>query len=115
MAKKRDASAKSSDTKDADLGYTLPMRVFGGVVWGTLLSLGFGALLVVIPQYPRSGLWAVPIFWVVLSGIGVALQWNVARGACPKCGKVQIVPAMGKRCPECRSYLKAVNRRVMRY
>lgn len=91
------------------------MRVFGGIVWGTLLSFGMGAILVVIPQYPRSGLWAVPVFWIALSSVGVYLQWNVARGACPKCGKVQIVPAVGKRCPDCRSYLKAVNRQVMRY
>ena len=107
--------SESQGQDNTEPSYTLPMRIFGGITWGTMLSLGVGFFLVLIPQVPRPGLWAVPVLWVVLSGLGIALQWNVARGACPKCGTVQIVPAVGKRCPECRSYLKSVNRQVVKY
>lgn len=112
---KPDKSAPAQEADDADLNYTLPMRIFGGVTWGTMLSLAVGGFSLIVPKFPHPGLWAIPVVWVTLSGLGIALQWNVARGACPKCGTVQIVTRMGKRCPECRSYLKSVNREVVRY
>ena len=100
---------------DAEISYTLPMRIFGGMTWGTILSLTVGLMLVLIPQIPRPGWWAAPVVWLFWSGLGIALQWKVARGPCPKCGFVQIVPPQGKRCPECRSYLKAVDRQVIKF
>lgn len=100
---------------DLEMDYTLPMRVFGGVAWGTVVSLIIGTILVVIPQYPRPWLWVVPIVWTLFSWVGISLQWSVARGPCPKCGTVQTVPAPGKRCPDCRSYLKAVDRKVVKF
>ena len=115
MSSNPDSDQASSHQSEAELSYTLPMRIFGGITWGTMLSLGVGLLLILIPQVPRPGLWVAPALWIGLSTLGITLQWNVARGACPKCGTVQIVPATGKRCPECRSYLKSVNRQVMRY
>ncbi|MCM1981313.1 hypothetical protein [Lyngbya confervoides] len=95
--------------------YTTPMRIFGGIAWGTLLSLLIAMGCWAVPQFPRSWLWGIFGLWVLLSGLGIALQWSVARGACPKCGLVQTVPALGKRCPECRSYLKASQRQVVRF
>lgn len=90
------------------------MRVFGGVAWGTLTAVLAAMVLILIPQVPRPALWAVVPLWVALSGLGILIQWSVARGACPKCGTVQTVPIMGKRCPKCRSYLKAVQRKIVR-
>jgi hypothetical protein len=94
--------------------YTSGMRVFGGFAWATILTGVVGALLVTIPQYPRPWLWVVLPLWLGLGALGITLQWSVARGACPKCGYHLIVPAMGKRCPQCRSYLKAVNRTIVK-
>lgn len=114
-----DESAQATAAQAADdneeLSYTLPMRIFGGITWGTMLSLAVGGFSLLIPKFPHFGPWAIPAVWVTFSGLGIALQWNVARGACPKCGTVQIVPGTGKRCPECRSYLKSVNREVVKY
>ncbi len=100
---------------EQSLEYTVPMRIFGGVAWGSVLTITVGSILVIIPQYPRPWLWVVPGLWVGLSLLGITLQWSVARGACPKCGLEQTVPSLGKRCPECRSYLKAVDRKIIRY
>jgi hypothetical protein len=97
-----------------DPEFTTGMRIFGGVSWATILSLVIGAVLVCIPQYPRPWLWVVPPLWLALGIIGVALQWSVAQGNCPKCNYPLMVPAMGKRCPQCRSYLKARNRVIVK-
>lgn len=94
--------------------YTTAMRIFGGVVWGTLLTLILGISLIVLPQVPRPWLWGIVPLWVGLSLIGTALQWSVARGGCPKCSYPLTVPAVGKRCPQCRSYLKAVDRLIVK-
>lgn len=94
--------------------YTSAMRIFGGAVWGTLLTLVLSIPLILLPQVPRPWLWSILPFWLCLSLIGTALQWSVARGACPKCGYTLTVPAVGKRCPQCRSYLKAVDRQIVR-
>jgi hypothetical protein len=94
--------------------YTSGMRIFGGVAWATILTGLVGTFLVVLPQYPRPWLWVVPALWPTLGAIGIALQWSVARGNCPKCGYALVVPAYGKRCPQCRSYLKAENRMIVK-
>jgi hypothetical protein len=111
---------KSAETKstanpeDEDLPYTSTMRLFGGVAWGTIMSLLVGSTLVLIPQVPRSWLWGVLPFWLGISLLGIALQWNIARGNCPKCGLQLTVPPQGKRCPQCRTYLKASDRQIVR-
>ncbi len=97
-----------------DADYTSGMRIFGGIAWGTVVSLVVALSLILPPQVPRSWLWVIPPLWLGLSGLGIALQWSVARGACPKCGFELTVPIMGKRCPKCRSYLKAVNRQIVK-
>jgi hypothetical protein len=94
--------------------YTTGMRIFGGISWATILTVIISATLIVIPQVPRPWLWGIPPVWFTLGLIGIALQWSVARGACPKCGYNLVVPAMGKRCPQCRSYLKAENRTIVK-
>ncbi|WP_017325487.1 hypothetical protein [Synechococcus sp. PCC 7336] len=94
--------------------YTSAMRIVGGTLWGSVLSLAVGAGLVLIPQVPRAWLWAIPPLWVLLSALGILLQWSVARGRCPKCGYQLAVPALGRRCPQCNAYLKAVNRKIIR-
>ena len=71
-------------------------------------------MMVVIPQVPRPWLGGVPVLWVGLVILGIALQWSVARGLCPKCGYRLTVTKLGKRCPKCRSYLKAVDRKIVR-
>ena len=108
------ASSIESEAKDDETNYTVPMRIFGGMTWGTILTLTVGLMFALIPQIPRPGWWAAPIIWLFWSGLGIGLQWNVARGPCPKCGTVQIVPMGGKRCPTCRSYLKSINRQVIK-
>lgn len=90
------------------------MRIVGGVGWSSVMTLGIGIVLVLIPQFPRPWLWSVIPLWVALSGLGVFLQWSVARGPCPKCGFVQSVPPTLKRCPNCRSYIKAVDRKIIK-
>ena len=91
------------------------MRIFGGIAWGTLLTLPIASTAILIPQVPRPLLWFVPPLWLGLSMVGVLLQWSVARGHCPKCGYQPLtVPAIGKRCPRCRTFLKAVNRTIVR-
>ncbi|MEO1131812.1 MAG: hypothetical protein AAFX40_03800 [Cyanobacteria bacterium J06639_1] len=94
--------------------FTSAMRIVGGMSWGTLLTLAIGSTLIVIPQVDRQWLWSIPVIWVVLSGLGIGLQWNVARGHCPKCGFQLSVPATGRRCPQCKSYLQSVNRKIAR-
>ncbi|NCJ06858.1 hypothetical protein GS597_10125 [Synechococcales cyanobacterium C] len=100
--------------EQTDLTYTSGMRIFGGIAWGTLVSVLVAIALILPPQVPRSWLWAIPPLWVALSLLGIALQWSVARGSCPKCGFELTVPILGKRCPKCRSYLKAVNRQIVK-
>lgn len=102
------------NTAVEDPSYSSAMRVFGGVAWGTLLSLLVGLIMILLPQVPRSWLWAILPLWLGLSSIGVILQWSVARGACPKCGYQMTTSPLGKRCPQCRSYLKAVNRQIIK-
>ncbi|MEM9157176.1 MAG: hypothetical protein AAGB13_19425 [Cyanobacteria bacterium P01_F01_bin.33] len=94
--------------------FTSAMRIVGGVSWGTLLTLLIGSTLILIPQVPRPWLWSIPAIWTVLSGLGIGLQWNVARGSCPKCGYQLSVPSTGRRCPQCKSYLQAMNRKITR-
>ncbi|NJK41060.1 MAG: hypothetical protein HC934_06320 [Acaryochloridaceae cyanobacterium SU_2_1] len=94
--------------------YTNIMRVVGGVGWASVLTLLIGTILVLVPQVPRPWLWAIFPIWGGLSILGVFLQWSVARGACPKCGLQQSVPPTLKRCPNCRSYLKAVDRKIVK-
>ncbi|WP_404789502.1 hypothetical protein [Altericista sp. CCNU0014] len=102
----------SSDV--ADQPFTSAMRIFGGVAWGTITTLGIAVVLILIPQVPRPWLWGIIPSWIVLVGLGIALQWSVARGGCPKCGHPVVVPPMGKRCPNCRAYLKAVDRAIVK-
>ena len=102
----------SSTTPEEE--YTSAMRIVGGIGWGTLLSMTVGSAMVLIPQVPRSWLWVVLPMWGGLSALGILLQWSIARGECPKCGHPQSVPALGRRCPNCRTYLKAVNRKIIR-
>jgi hypothetical protein len=94
--------------------YTSAMRIYGGIAWGTLLSLLVATTMIILPQVPRPWLWGVLPLWMGLSGIGVLLQWSVARGACPKCGRRQSTTPMMTKCPQCRSYLKAVNRKIVK-
>lgn len=94
--------------------YGSGMRIFGGVSWGTLLTLVFASVLVVIPQIPRPWLWVVPPTWLGLIILGVAMQWSVARGLCPKCSTPLVVPPGGRRCPQCKTALKAQNREIVR-
>lgn len=104
----------SRQPSDDDLVYTNAMRIYGGFVWGSLLSILIAATFILLPQVPRTWLWGVLPLWLGLSGLGVLLQWSVARGACPKCGRRQSVTPLMKKCPECRSYLKAVNRKIIK-
>ncbi|HEY9828669.1 MAG TPA: hypothetical protein V6D19_24880 [Stenomitos sp.] len=94
--------------------FTSGMRIFGGVAWGSVTTLSITALLILIPQVPRPWLWSAIPLWIGLTTVGILLQWSIARGNCPKCGHSLVVPPMGKRCPECRSYLKAVDRAIVR-
>ncbi|MGK7913402.1 MAG: hypothetical protein AB4050_18270 [Synechococcus sp.] len=94
--------------------YTNGMRIAGGMIWGTVLSLTVGSGMVLLPQVPRPWLWGVPVLWVSLSALGIWLQWSVARGKCPKCGHEQSVTRLGKRCPQCRTFLQASNRKIVR-
>ncbi len=115
MSKPQSApNPSSTPVPDEAIAYTSAMRVFGGIAWGTLTAVLVAMVLIIIPQVPRTALWAVLPLWMVLSGVGIVIQWSVARGACPKCGTVQTVPIMGKRCPKCRSYLKAIQREIVR-
>ena len=98
----------------AEEEYTSAMRIAGGIGWGTLLSLTVGSTMVLIPQVPRQWLWGVLPLWAGLSAIGIALQWSIARGHCPKCGFSLSVPSLGRRCPQCRTFLKAVDRKIVR-
>jgi hypothetical protein len=99
---------------EVDPPYTTGMRIYGGVTWGSLTTLVIAAILITIPQVPRPWLWSIPLTWVALMLLGIALQWSVARGPCPKCGHHQMVTTQLKRCPSCRSYLKAMNRKIVR-
>ena len=101
-------------TDAENLAYTSVMKVFGGFAWGTLLTVFVGSTLVLVPQVPRPWLWSLLPIWAGLSIVGIVLQWPVVRGACPKCGCRLVVPPLGKRCPQCRSYLKAVNSKIVR-
>ena len=105
---------KSQLKTEDDLPFTTSMRIFGGFAWGTLTMLVIAAILIVVPQVPRSWLWGILPSWVVLVAIGIATQWSIARGPCPQCGNPLVVPVMGKRCPQCRSYLKAADRKIVR-
>jgi predicted RNA-binding Zn-ribbon protein involved in translation (DUF1610 family) len=94
--------------------FTSAMRIFGGITWGTITTLAIAVVLIIIPQVPRPWLWGVIPSWIVLVGLGILLQWSVARGKCPKCGEPMVVPVQGKRCPKCRAYLKAVDRAIVK-
>jgi energy-coupling factor transporter transmembrane protein EcfT len=94
--------------------FTSAMRIFGGIAWGTITALAIAVVLIIIPQVPRPWLWGVLPSWVGLVSLGILLQWSIARGNCPKCGQPMVVPAQGKRCPKCRSYLKAVDRSIVK-
>ncbi|ABW25232.1 MULTISPECIES: hypothetical protein [Acaryochloris] len=114
MAKRSSSSVSDQASSPEDQDFTNSMRIVGGVGWSSVMTLIIGIVLVLIPQYPRPWLWYVIPLWVALSGLGVFLQWSVARGPCPKCGLVQSVPPTLKRCPNCRSYLKAVDRKIVK-
>jgi hypothetical protein len=94
--------------------FTSGMRIFGGVAWGTITTLAIAVVLIIIPQVPRPWLWGIIPSWIALVSLGIILQWSVARGPCPKCGHPMVVTATGKRCPKCRSYLKAVDRTIVK-
>jgi energy-coupling factor transporter transmembrane protein EcfT len=94
--------------------FTSAMRIFGGAAWGTMTTLAIAVVLIIIPQFPRPWLWGVIPSWVTLVSLGILLQWSIARGNCPKCGQPMVVPVQGKRCPKCRSYLKAVDRSIVK-
>jgi energy-coupling factor transporter transmembrane protein EcfT len=102
----------SSDSEDQS--FTSAMRIFGGVTWGTITTLAIAVVLILIPQIPRPWLWGIIPTWIGLIGLGILLQWSVARGECPKCGNPVVVPPQGKRCPNCRAYLKAADRSVVK-
>lgn len=105
----------STAIAETDLAYTSGMRIFGGIAWGTVLTLVLGSTLILIPQVPRPWLWGLFPLWAGLALVGIGLQWSVARGACPKCGDRLTVSTLGKRCPQCRTYLKAVNRQIVKF
>jgi hypothetical protein len=107
-------SPSPEEPAEADLPFTTGMRIFGGVAWGTLTTLSIASILILLPQVPRSWLWGVLPGWVALTSLGITLQWSTARGSCPKCGRPLVVSPMGKRCPQCRSYLKAMNRSIVK-
>lgn len=107
-------SEKYQQSETVEPPFTIGMRIFGGLAWGTLTALVFAAILIVLPQVPRFWLWGVLPGWAILVSVGIALQWSTARGPCPKCGRPLVVPAMGKRCPQCRSFLKAVDREIVK-
>lgn len=111
---KSQSSRPRAELEDDIPAYGSGMRIFGGFSWGTLLSLVFGSVLVVIPQVPRSWLWVVPPTWLGLVLLGIAMQWSVARGHCPKCQTPLVVPPGGRRCPQCKTALKAQNREIVR-
>ncbi len=107
--------AKSSPQESNDeMVYTSAMRIYGGVAWGSLLSVLIAAVLIILPQVSRPWLWSIIPLWVSLCGVGVLLQWSVARGACPKCGHQQSTTPMMTKCPQCKAYLKAVNRKIVK-
>lgn len=112
--KQSKADRLATDHPEQDLPFTTGMRIFGGVAWGTLTTLTLASILIVLPQVPRPWLWGILPTWVILIAVGIGLQWSIARGACPTCGRSLVVPPMGKRCPQCRSYLKAVNRSIVK-
>lgn len=114
MAKRSTSSSTDPASSPEDQDFTNSMRIVGGVGWSSVMTLGIGIVLVLIPQFPRTWLWSVIPLWVALSGLGLFLQWSVARGPCPKCGFVQSVPPTLKRCPNCRSYIKAVDRKIIK-
>jgi energy-coupling factor transporter transmembrane protein EcfT len=109
-----ESSPNPEKPEEADLPFTTGMRIFGGIAWGTLTTISLSVILIVLPQVPRSWLWSILPSWVALVSLGIALQWSTARGGCPKCGRPLVVSPMGKRCPQCRSYLKAVNRTIVK-
>jgi energy-coupling factor transporter transmembrane protein EcfT len=113
MANSKPTSSQPSPPEEA-LPYTSGMRIFGGTAWGTLIMMLVASILVVIPQFPRPWLWVIPPGWLFLVLVGVALQWSVARGNCPKCGTALVVPPGGRRCPQCKTALKAQNREIVR-
>jgi hypothetical protein len=102
------------NTAAEDVPFTSGMRIFGGVAWGTITTLLITIVLILIPQVPRVWLWIALPLWVGLISVGIILQWAIARGTCPKCNYPIIVPPMGKRCPQCRAYLKAVDRKIVK-
>ena len=112
MSKRSDNTSKTSSPDDQE--YTNVMRIVGGVGWSSVMTFIIGVALILLPQVPRPWLWSVLPLWGGLSALGVFLQWSVARGPCPKCGSVQSVPPTLKRCPSCRSYLKAVDRKIVK-
>lgn len=114
MGKRSTPTSTDQPSASDEQDFTNAMRIVGGVGWSTVMTLGIGVILVLIPQVPRPWLWYVIPLWVALSGLGILLQWSVARGPCPKCGTVQSVPPTLKRCPNCRSYLKAIDRKIVK-
>jgi hypothetical protein len=114
MSKSNPNPASTPSPEEEFLTYTSGMRIFGGASWGTLTTLVLGSVLIIIPQVPRPWLWLIPPGWVALMLIGIALQWSVARGNCPKCDTALVVPPGGRRCPQCKTALKALNREIVR-
>jgi len=114
MPKQPQPEQELKPTSEVNPPYTSAMRVFGGITWSTLLTLLIGSTLILLPQVPRPWLWSILPIWIGLSVVGIALQWSVARGACPKCGYRLTVTPLGKRCPQCRSYLKAMDRKIVK-
>lgn len=114
MPKLAPTSSKTPSPVAAEQEYTNVMRVFGGVGWASVMSFIVAVILILVPQAPRPWLWYVIPLWIALSSLGVFLQWSVARGPCPKCGYVQSVPPTLKRCPDCRSYIKAIDRKIVK-
>ncbi|NJK30550.1 MAG: hypothetical protein HC940_10570 [Acaryochloris sp. SU_5_25] len=114
MSKSTDNRSSLQLSSDEQQEYTNVMRVVGGVGWASVMTIVIGVILILVPQVPRPWLWLIIPLWVGLSGLGVGLQWFVARGSCPKCGYEQSVPPTLKRCPNCRSYIKAIDRKIVK-
>lgn len=114
MASPTPSSQDKTSASTEPESFTSGMRIFGGVAWGTITTLAIAVVLIIIPQVPRPWLWGIIPSWVALVSLGIILQWSVARGPCPKCGHPMVVTATEKRCPKCRTYLKAVDRTIVK-
>ena len=60
------------------------MRIYGGVTWGSLLTLVIAAILITVPQVPQPWLWSIPPTWIALMLLGVAPAMVRRAGTLPQ-------------------------------